>query len=162
MNYDLWKWFSKKGSHLYLLKSNQNFKFFGFHPTGLFGHSHLRMMAFLLTWKYRRFFPRSRNEWSRRFWREGHHPQDPSSNIMHGFRFWNLASRRLLIKVHKLKTLENVNLQRSRLNCIYSHSSFINSSSMNKSGYWNSSCVLISLKLPWSCSRAQKKTLSTS
>ena len=42
------------------------------------------------------------------------------------------------------------------------HSSFINSWGMSKSGNSNSWCARISLKLPWSLSRAQKKTLFTS
>ena len=37
------------------------------------------------------------------------------------------------------------------------HSSFRNSSGMTKSGLWNSRCAPISLKLPWSCSRAPLK-----
>ena len=38
------------------------------------------------------------------------------------------------------------------------HSSFSYSSGMTDSGFWNSRCAPISLKLPWSCSRATKKT----
>ena len=35
---------------------------------------------------------------------------------------------------------------------------FSNSSGMMNSGYWKSWCAPISLKLPWSCSRAKQKT----
>ena len=42
----------------------------------------------------------------------------------------------------------------------FSHSSYRNSSGMKNSGIWKSCCAPISLKLPWSCSRAPplKKT----